>query len=266
MTCQAIEELRRAEKGRELNRLLDLPYHFKLKATRYIIQKALKEHRNPLVASSFGKDSTVLLHLVLTFMNVPVVWNNTGCEFKGNIKLKNKLQKEWDLTIHELRPGKFDDGKKITFWSCAKRYGYPKESRGKTHGAPKCCYHLKEGPAIKFYRQYEDPIIFVGLTGDEGRARRWGYILKGSTIYYSESYEVWKCTPLIFWKKSDIDTYISQNKLPVSEAYSEFHIDRTGCMWCTGHYGWPYQVFTINPKVYIMIRNDMGQKTLLEYI
>ena len=55
------------------------------------IEQCLLKHDNPVVACSFGKDSLVVLHLVLQIQpEITVVFNNTKCEFPDTLRLKRQ--------------------------------------------------------------------------------------------------------------------------------------------------------------------------------
>ena len=129
-----------SEKGKLLNRMIASSYDQKIKWTNEFIQKALGQSKNPIVASSFGKDSVSLMHLVHQHnKKVPIVFTNTGVCFRETIKYKELLVKEWNLDLHELKPEQ-------TFWQIVEEHGYPKSSRNSKQGdkrEPKCCKILK---------------------------------------------------------------------------------------------------------------------------
>lgn len=248
--------------ARELNQRMKLCYSDKLILTVEIIKKALENNKKPVIASSFGKDSVVLLHLVHQIDNtIPVAFNNTGVNFTETIEYMNKLKKDWNLKIYELKPKK-------TFWEVVKEHGYPKQSRSSKTGdkrEPKCCKILKIEPLHRFIKGYKPDIIFVGLLGDEGRQRRWVYIYKGGALYEHKSERVNKCIPLIWWTTKDIWHYHDIEKIPRNPVYEKYEIERTGCIPCTGHIGWKKQLARIKPKLYIKISHDMGQRLISDY-
>jgi len=215
--------------------------------THRIISHALEQSKKPLVSSSFGKDSTVLLHLVKSHTwKFDVVFNNTGVELKETLEFRDFLVKEWNLIFHEVKP-------KLSFWDCVKKWGYPKESRNSKTGErrePHCCKHLKEVPMKRFVKDNDFDLNFVGLLGDEGRQRRWAFIQKGCAIYDHKTWGIKKCIPLIFWKQSDVWQYIKKYELPINEAYAKYRLERTGCAPCTGHIGWEKSMVKTNPALY----------------
>ena len=116
------------EAAKELNARRKLTYNKKLRLTKEVIDIALSKSVKPVVSSSFGKDSVVLMHLVHSFdKSVPIVFTNTGVCFRETIEYKKMLVKEWDLNLFELMPEK-------TFWEIVKEHGYPKSARSSKNG------------------------------------------------------------------------------------------------------------------------------------
>lgn len=87
-----------------------------------LIKTALSKAKNPVVAFSGGKDSTVVLHLVRQ------IAPNTIAQF-CNTEVESPQTVEFTRTIPnliELHPDK-----KHTFWKLEKKYGLPKPKGGK---------------------------------------------------------------------------------------------------------------------------------------
>lgn len=90
-----------AEQARDLD--------YKIEKATAVISEALIMGRNPAVAFSGGKDSTVLLHLVRAQRpDVYVIYGNTGVEYPECVQFVRWLKGEWNLNLHEARPGKTD--------------------------------------------------------------------------------------------------------------------------------------------------------------
>lgn len=248
------------ETAKELNARLKLDFWDKLKLSMETIKIAVDQSKNPVIASSFGKDSIVLTHLIHNYKkDIPIVFTNTGVCFRETIQFKKKLEKDWDIKVFEIKPEQ-------SFWDIVKEHGYPKQSRSSKTGdkrEPACCKILKFRPMEKFVREYKPDMVFVGLTGDEGRQRRWAYICHDGAIYEHIALGVKKCIPLIWWKQKDVWEYISINNLPMNKAYEKYDIKRTGCIPCTGHLHWEKQLARTHPKLYEKIQRDLGQ-TLID--
>lgn len=252
-----------SKRGKKLNEEMKLCYSDKLLMSINTIKKALSLSKNPVIASSFGKDSVVLTYLVHQINNkVPIVFTNTGVNFKETIKYKEELNRKWNLNIHELKP-------EMSFWEIVKKHGYPKESRNSKKGdkrEPKCCKILKNQPMKKFIKSFKPDLVFVGLLGDEGRQRRFVYINKGSAIYENKSEKIMKCIPLIWWNIEDIWKFYEKENIKINPVYKKYAINRTGCIPCTGHKGWKKQLGRTHPKMLRKITIDTGQNLLSEFM
>lgn len=72
-------------------------------ATRALIHDQLATSVSPIVACSFGKDSIVLLHLVLSERRVPVLYFKLS-RFQEKHAHAYQVMREWDLEVHEQLP------------------------------------------------------------------------------------------------------------------------------------------------------------------
>ena len=113
-----------------------------------LIRQAIKRYGDTLcIACSFGKDSIVPVHMALQYdSNIKIMFNNGLAEFAENIRYKKDIVTDWGINLIETKPEKGE-----TFWPCAEKYGLPtvRKSGGSGPNQPKCCYYLKEKPAMK---------------------------------------------------------------------------------------------------------------------
>ena len=174
-----------------------------------VIERALTETSLQSCAFSAGKDSTVLLHMLLQHKkNIHVIWGNTTIEFPESIQFAKFLAKDWRLNFYEVRP-------EVSFWWVVNHYGWPlmgktfgvggvahKSSReqffddllqqGKLTGAYKiqaevpissaCCTFLKERPSVKLQKQIGIDCVFLGILAHESRRRMFNYLEYGNFI------------------------------------------------------------------------------------
>jgi phosphoadenosine phosphosulfate reductase len=264
---EATRALRREEwskNAHRLNEISSFSFDTKVEMSREAIRDALKDHGGePIISSSFGKDSMALTHLVHSVdPTVPINFIQTGQEFPGTIKYKDEMIKKYNLTVYELRPEK-------TYWEIVKEHGYPKSSRNSKTGdkrEPACCRILKHEPMKKFFAEYCPTLNFVGLVGDEGRYRRMPYIVNGSATYYMKTLDIWKCIPLIWWTRGDVWMYHDVYGIPRNPVYAQYGLDRTGCMACTGHIGWQDDLQKVSFPLYRRVSRGMGRPVLEEWV
>jgi 3'-phosphoadenosine 5'-phosphosulfate sulfotransferase (PAPS reductase)/FAD synthetase len=239
----------------------------KLAWTHNVVEDALRKMKNPCVAFSAGKDSTVLLHILQKLKpGFPVIYGNTGIEFPECVKFAHWLQKEWHLNFHEAKP-------ETNFWQITKEYGWPLmgkqfgvsgvahkssrakffaelKSQGKLKGnyaiqaenpiSSACCTFLKERPSEKLQKQLGIDGVFLGIMASESR-RRMFLCLEYGELYKVKSKKIWKCHPLAIWNDEDIWKYIRSNGLPYASLYDMGYMNeygrfvkhkRNGCMFC----------------------------------
>ena len=102
----------------------------------------------------------------------------------------------------------------------------------------KCCTYLKKKPFEKYAKQNELTGTIIGLRMDEGGAR---LLNTQRRILESGKQKICtaidkkghiKKTPIIDWTDKDVEEFIKEYNVPLSRAYTEYGLDRTGCMGC----------------------------------
>ncbi|MDM8553489.1 phosphoadenosine phosphosulfate reductase family protein [Desulfococcaceae bacterium HSG7] len=282
----------------ELKSLQALNLDEKIKYAETNIETALKHLKRPSVAFSAGKDSTVLLHLILKQKpDIDVIYGNTTIEFPECVKFAKRLRKEWNLNFHTALP-------EVSFLWVVKNYGWPllgktfgvggvahKDSRaaffkrlkknGKLKGQYKiqseipissaCCAFLKEKPSKKLQKKLGVDGVLLGILASESRQRMFNFLEYGSW-YYAKSQKLWKAHPLAIWTDNDIWQYIKKYKIPYSALYDmgfnepgtgkRITHKRNGCMFCGMDLKYPNNHLAImrytHPKAWRALMLKMG--------
>ena len=248
--------------------LRNMTYDEKVHYSKSMIKKAILDYdRKVAVACSFGKDSTVMVHLCYQFSDIPVVFCNTGVEYKETLDFRDVLVEKWNLNYVELHP-------ETTYFKVVRKSGYPQirmssysaKKRKKSIGTPKCCYYLKEKPMKLWVNSNHFKAYFVGLQADESYQRKWTIIKYGDNYVTSKVFNqpIHKFLPLAYWSEKEIWRYIKENKLPMNKAYERYGISRVGCVPCTGHIGWEKTLQKVNVKMYAKIKRDMTKTRPIE--
>lgn len=260
-----------------LKELQKLPLMDKIQRAHRIISETLSQFSHPIVAWSGGKDSTVLLHLVLQHNpSIPVIFNDTGVEFPETYEFIKQMEVEWNLTLYRTKPAK-------TFWQCVKEYGWPlggkknidhsRHAQRKTkvqralsglHVSSRCCHYLKERPAKEMYTSLGINVVFCGLLAHESRNRALAIMQKGE-VYYRKKQRCWQSLPLACWTDEDIRAYHRLYNVPYSRLYDMGH-DRNGCWPCgmSVRYGRYKALRESHPKLFrfLMVEKGMGREIL----
>lgn len=185
-----------------------------------LIERALTNSEKPVVMASFGKDSSVVLHLVLQHRpDVYVLWNNTLVEMPTTYRFARRLTKEWNLNLVEARP-------ESTFWDVVQHYGWP--IRGRKRGrneqnrgdlaSTMCCKLLKKIPTMKAIKEYGWDLTLTGMTRHESDIRELSARQRGN-YFYSKTWGGHRCHPIQDWTVEMVYLYHDMFRLPINDAY-----------------------------------------------
>ncbi|MEM3771969.1 MAG: phosphoadenosine phosphosulfate reductase family protein [Candidatus Micrarchaeia archaeon] len=186
---------------------------YRIGQAKSIIRLAREKFGKLAVAFSGGKDSLVVLHLVLQEDPEPlVVFNNTTIEFPETVVYVKRLEKELGLKINIVHPEK-------PFFELVKEYGWA------SHGRRWCCGMVKDRPAENFIKKSGLNVEVTGITRYESRYRR---CVKPLSIFTNSS--LVRINPVYDWNDREIWDYIRSNGLPYNPLY-DLKYQRIGC-WC----------------------------------
>jgi len=243
----------------ELHAKMREPFEAKEAESLELIINHLKEFKKPYVASSHGKDSIVLVHLIWRAckkLEIPMieVWLN------HTLNTYKEEKDYWDefnlwLGIEDkfkvFYPPKFE-GKQETVWTIAKRYGLPNfrsTARGiknsyRNTNIPQCCDILKKKTIKDFLKGLPEDkrydCNFVGTRAQESQIRSL-IVLQRCRSFFKKTrgaYPIRTVTPLSFWKATDILEYFARWEIPVNPTYEIHNLERMGCASCPAHIGW----------------------------
>ena len=273
------------EKFKELRELHALSLQEKIELTETFISHLVGEHEHPLVAWSGGRDSTVLLYLVLRQKsNIDVGWVNTGVEFPECIHFIRRLREEWRINLYTARP-------ETSFWQTSEKYGWPilgkgssgywwsradaleKKGRRKLARATRdarisaaCCRILKEKPMETLCRRLHVDCVIAGNLVAESRQRFLVWAQRGA-CYFSSKRQRCSAWPLAWWTNEDILEFHRRFRLPHSRIYDIGH-SRNGCWPCLMDFRFPDNKLGIlrqsHPKLwqFLIVNKGLGKRIL----
>ena len=238
----------------QFDQLVGQPLEIKVELSLIRIRDFLDKVNDAYIASSGGKDSVVMTHLVHRVdKNVPILYSDTGLEYP-------------ELRKFMLAKNPVISKPSMDFFSYIQKYGYPvisKEVAGKIESirkrghfntikemlalnykyrylveAPfdissKCCTLFKKKPTTKYSTNGVG--TFVGIRHDESSMRRKNLQTYGCNLYGDKVLS----RPISFWNEKDVIDYIVQENVEYCrEIYGDIvdgkftGYQRTGCMFC----------------------------------
>ena len=185
----------------------------KIKQSKTIIKDLFEENKKVFVTCSFGKDSRVIVDLVMS-VDPPAnfVGIDTGYEFKETLDFADQLVQETGMNFKWIRPTPEEKE------DIENSFGDEMIKDGKY----KCCAMKK--PAIKPVIEAHDSWV-TGLRRDEAESR------KDTEITEVEE-DITKINPIVFWTKDDIWQYIKDRNLSYHPLYDQGY-PSLGCQPCT---------------------------------
>lgn len=98
-----------------------------------------------------------------------------------------------------------------------------------------CCTWLKKKPFEAFNKRTGMLGCITGLRVEEGGARELAANIRlasGGKLCTWSAHSVTYKAPIIDWTNEEIDEFVSKYNVPLSDAYTKYGFDRTGCCGC----------------------------------
>jgi 3'-phosphoadenosine 5'-phosphosulfate sulfotransferase (PAPS reductase)/FAD synthetase len=253
----------------EMYEQMKKPFKQKDAETLEFIMEHLKAFDKPFIATSFGSDSIVLMHLVMRAckklgIEYPDMFlNDTLNTFKEEKQYWADMIKLWGIQdkVRLFKPPMDKEGRQQTVWSIAAKVGHlpsfrsirkKKDGKNKTAAkmggskgrTPECCDILKKKSMKKFMNELPEKdrynLSFVGTRAQESNARSNSILQRCRTSVLKTflKYKIRNCTPLGFWTMEDTQMYYYEHGIPKNPAYKAHDMERMGCASCPAHLGW----------------------------
>lgn len=240
----------------ELNFKMRESFEIKEAETITLIKLHLQKFKKAYVASSHGKDSIVMVHLIWRCckeLKIPMieVWLNNTLNIYKEEKPYWDLFNKWLGIEDKFRV--FTPPGNQTVWSIAKKVGHLPNFRATAQhiknsfirtNVPECCNILKKQSIKEFLKglpmdeRYD--LHFVGTRAEESRIRSLG-VLQRCRSYEIKTrfpYPIRVLTPLSYWRAVDVLEYFHRYNIPKNPTYAVHNIKRMGCASCPAYKGW----------------------------
>lgn len=209
-----------AERARRINQLLDQRhartkgFAVRVENARDVISRVLSSLERPYVAFSGGKDSTVLLHLVLEQRpQIPVLYVDQGMEYPDTYEYVKKIWHDWDLNLTWEHPDR-------DLWAMYDLGGFLDPDRPTDPvAAAEFSDSVFYGPIKKYSDRMNSDGFFMGLRADESHNRKLNFRRRG--FIYKKADGLVAVQPIADWSTKDVWAYITSNELPYNPIYDK---------------------------------------------
>lgn len=169
------------------------------------------------VASSFGAESAVLLHVVAAVdPALPVIFLDTGQHFAETLAHRDRLVRRLGLTdVRTVSP----DPDRLRL--------FDPDGRLWAHAAGHCCWLRKVEPLRRALRPFDAWVS--GRKADQSATRA------GLPVFEADGARV-KINPLARWRRADVEAYLVRHDLPRHPLEAQ-GFPSIGCRPCTTRVG-----------------------------
>jgi 3'-phosphoadenosine 5'-phosphosulfate sulfotransferase (PAPS reductase)/FAD synthetase len=179
----------------------------KIEEAHKVIREALTKMTNPYVAWSGGKDSTIVLHLVLQHKpDIAVVHLDADADFPETVEYMERLRRDWNLNLITVKTKPLLD--------LVARYGYSDEL---TRIIMKAVVYE---PIKRIIKQHGFDGCFLGVRHEESYGRSKLLRAQGK-LFFNKTYRVWQCLPIGWWTLDDVFRYYEYTNIPLHPFYRE---------------------------------------------
>jgi phosphoadenosine phosphosulfate reductase len=172
-----------------------------------LILAFLSKCQKPYIAFSGGKDSLVVLDLVLRENEeVAVVWSDEHWIMPGTLKLLSAIEKHYDIRITRAREACGDR----EFYTLFQQYPTRPQLR-------EVDYEAEHWKRIVDHFGFDG--VILGLRAQESWSRYYNLEKRGEPLRRNKGDGLWHVSPIHDWSTEEVWAYIAGNDLPIHQAY-----------------------------------------------
>ena len=183
-------------------------YRFRVQQAHEVIVEALGKMKNPYIAFSTGKDSTVMAHIVWRHCpSIPAVYFDADCAFPESKALLERYG---------------EAGHPIIRWPCEPffdtlhRVGGPASDRCEAETMRSTVYR----PIKSLLAEYHFDGAFIGLRNEESYGRQKLAQVRGQ-LFWQKRDELWECLPVAYLTYEDVWAYIVSKQVDYCAVYDK---------------------------------------------
>ena len=191
-------------------------FEYKVGQAIDIARRGFAAMKRPCASLSFGKDSVVMVHLLLSLdSDLPIMYVNCGDfdEFPDTGRVKQEFTTLTGCNLIELSGPSI-----VEYYRRAGLYVQDEEDTPEARRAQReygdSLADILDGEAHR--RGFDG--AFIGVRREESDNRKRLFAMRGS-LYFAKTRQLWACYPLAFWTARDVWAYIVKHGLPYNELY-----------------------------------------------
>lgn len=171
-----------------------------------------------VIASGFGKDGLVVLDLARRLRpDIPVLFLETGCHFPETLEFRDRLRREWNLNLVDVRPALASDEMEA-------RYGADLYARD----PDRCCAIRKVEPLRRALKG--SAAWMTGLRRSQHAGRQGTPVVEWQEL--EPGVGLFKVNPLVGWSLGQVESYLGAHHLPQHPLWARGY-PSVGCAPCT---------------------------------
>lgn len=170
-----------------------------------IISYVVDEAKNPVVSTSFGPNSAVLLQMVTgVYPDIPIIWVDSGFNTNSTYQFALQLIDRLKLNMKIYTP------RSTSAFLNVKMKGIPDVE---TPAHEEFTDTVKLEPFNRALVELRPDVWFSGIRAEETEFR------KTLNILTTQTTNLVKVAPILYWTEEDIYNYIKENNLPTENNY-----------------------------------------------
>jgi phosphoadenosine phosphosulfate reductase len=169
-----------------------------------------------VMSSSFGADSTVLLHIATRVVpRIPVIFVDTGFLFAETHQFLAQLRERFDLDVRVYRPAHDP-----VAWLRSRANETDPNDRADVES---CCAVNKNEPFERAMRELKPAAWLRGIRRDQADTRR-----DRQVVEWSQRFGCYAVSPLLNWSRREMHEYMTRHDLPYHPLYERGYVS-IGC-------------------------------------
>lgn len=178
-----------------------------------LIEKCFDKYESPYLSCSWGKDSSVVMHLVTTsYPDTPVVFMDSGYANPDTYKLR-----DWYLENIGIK-NYYEVKCPESYIELNLKYGLPSIDRTASDHE-KVKQIIKKDVLDEFALEEGWDCCIWGIRAEETKGRR--ILLRNRGLLYDTGKGIAKCSPIGWWKAKDLWLAIDTLNIPYNEIYDK---------------------------------------------